>query len=284
MKAVNLLPPDARGANKAAAERTVVVDHASSSGAYLLLGVLALAVLAVAGVVLTGNAIKDREAQLASAEAQKAQIAVRAAQLKPYADFDQLASERLATVNDLAGQRFDWEQVTPRPLARHPRRRHPLRAQRQRLHGRRRSSSGLRSAIAAPAITISGCTDNQREVAGLMSRLRNIDGVTRVSLSKSTKSEADAAVGLGAEVPVGTTMADRRAKPCGSGRKPMFEMIMFFEGDVKASTGPSATQSAAGAPTAATPTPTPAAGTGTAAPATATPTPAATTTSGGVSP
>lgn len=280
MKAVNLLPPDARGTSKATAERTVVVDHASSAGAYLLLGVLALAVLAVAGVVLTGNAIKDRETQLASVEAQKAQIAVRAAQLKPYADFDQMASERLATVKDLAGQRFDWEQVI-RDLSRAI----PADVTLSELNGNvstdAGSSSGLRSAIAAPAITLSGCTNNQRSVAGLMSRMRNIDGVTRVSLSKSTKSEADQALGAGAEVPVGTTMADRRAKPCGTGRKPMFEMIMFFEGDVKASTGPSATQSAAGAPAGATPTPTPAAGT--AAPATATPTPAATTT-GAVSP
>jgi Tfp pilus assembly protein PilN len=283
MKAVNLLPPDSRGVTKTA-ERTVVIDDSSSSfGAYAVLGALALAVLAVAGVVLTGNSIKDREAELAATQAQKAQIASRVAQLKPYADFDQLASERVATVKDLAGRRFDWEQVI-RDLSRAI----PADVTLTELNGDVSTDTGgggggLRSAIAAPAVSIAGCTTNQRKVAGLMARLRNVDGVTRVSLSKSDKAQSAAASGAGSQVPSGAaTMADRRAAPCGRGAKPSFEMVMFFERDADATTAPGATQSAAGTP-AATPTPAAGAASGTTTSATATPT-ATPTTSGGVSP
>ena len=51
MKAVNLLPPDTRGVVKTT-ERTVVVDDSSSFGAFAVLGALALAVVAIAGVAL----------------------------------------------------------------------------------------------------------------------------------------------------------------------------------------------------------------------------------------
>lgn len=289
MKAVNLLPPDSRGVVKTT-ERTVVVDDSSSFGAFAVLGALALAVVAIAGVVLTGNSIKDREAELASAQAQKAQIAGRAAALKPYADFDQLASERVATVRDLAGRRFDWEQVV-RDLSRAI----PADVTLTELTGDVStdtgggSASGLRSAIAAPAITVKGCTYSQRDVAGLMSRFRNIDGVTRVSLAKSDKvADTGSGAGAGSSVASGeSTIADRRAAPCGKGTKPQFEMVLFFENDAEASSAPSAAPSTAGAPAAATPTP--AAGAGATSPTSTTPagsaTPTATpTTSGGVSP
>jgi Tfp pilus assembly protein PilN len=288
MKAVNLLPPDSRGVAKTT-ERTVVVDESSSFGAFLVLGVLALAVVAIAGVVLTGNSIKDREAELASTQAQQAQIAARAAQLKPYADFDQLASERVATVRDLAGRRFDWEQVV-RDLSRAI----PGDVTLTELTGDvstdtgGSSSSGLRSAVAAPAITVKGCTYSQRDVAGLMARFRNIDGVTRVSLAKSDKVDDDAS-GAGSTTTGQPTLADRRAAPCGKGAKPQFEMVLFFENDAEAASAPSAAPSAAGAPAA---TATPAAGAATGTTTSTTPTtpagsatPSATpTTSGGVSP
>jgi Tfp pilus assembly protein PilN len=264
MKAVNLLPPDSRGATKAPSERSVVVDDSSSFGAYAVLGALALAVLAFAGVVLTGNAVKDREAELQTAQAQSQQISARVAALKPYADFDQMASERVATVKDLAGRRFDWEQAI-RDLSRAI----PADVTLSELNGSVSTDAGsaggsaLRSAISAPAISINGCTDDQKGVARLMARLRNVDGVTRVSLAKSEKEDAGkgTGVGAGAEVPgdASASIADRRSAPCGTGRKPMFEMVMFFENDAEAASGPGASPAAAGAAPAST-TPAPADG------------------------
>ena len=52
-----------------------------------------------------------------------------------------------------------------------------------------------------------------------MSRLRNVQGVTRVSLSKSEKADAGASGGA-----AGTAVG-----PCGKGTPPSFEVVVFFE-------------------------------------------------------
>jgi Tfp pilus assembly protein PilN len=253
MKAVNLLPPDMRGAAKATSERSVDTPDSNAFGAFAVLGALALAVLGVAGVVLTSNGVKDREAQLAGVRAEQQQLATRVAALKPYADFEQMASERVATVRDLAGRRFDWEQAV-RDLARAI----PGDVTLSKLTGNVStdtggSGSGLRSAINAPAITLSGCTTSQRGVARLMARLHAVDGVTRVSLAKSDKTDVKGG-GAGVEVTQDPVASAEKA-PCGAGRRPAFEMVMFFEGQADAASAPGAPSSGG-----ATPAGTPAAG------------------------
>ena len=52
---------------------------------------------------------------------------------------------------------------------------------------RRRHGDPLRGSIQAPAISLAGCAPSQPAVARMLSRLRAVDGVTRVSLSKSEK-------------------------------------------------------------------------------------------------
>jgi Tfp pilus assembly protein PilN len=273
MKAVNLLPHDTRGAAKAPAEHATVVttDDGNGFGAFALLGGLVMAVLAVTGIVLAGNAIKDREAKLASVKAQQQQVAGRVAKLKTYADFDALASERVSTVKDLAGHRFDWEQAL-RDLSRAV----PADVTLSSIDGNVSTDSGgsggsaLRGAISAPAITLKGCTPSQHSVARLMARLRNVDGVTRVSLAKSEK----VATGNGAPAPTTDTTAKaalekRLAEPCGEGSTPQFEMVIFFEGQADVADAPSASPAAPGTAGA------PGQSTATKASATATPTPAA---------
>ena len=306
MKAVNLLPHDTRGAAKAPAEHAAVVttDGASGFGAFALLGALAVAVLAVAGVVLAGNAIKDREAKLAGVQAQSQQIEARADKLKPYAEFDQLASERVATVKDLAGHRFDWEQAL-RDLSRAL----PADVALTAIDGNVSTDSGgnagsaLRGAISAPAMTLQGCTPSQHSTARLMARLRNVDGVTRVSLARSEKSDTGtgSSGGAGSAVPAAGSdleMEDRLAAPCGQGARPQFEMVIFFEGQASVADAPSATPAApgtAGAPgqpsasatpaASATASPSPAAGGATSSKTSTSAQPQATpTTQGGVAP
>ena len=87
--------------------------------------------------------------------------------------------------------------------------------------------SGVRGAIAAPAMELVGCTKSQRQVATLLSRLRSVDGVTRVTLSKSVrpdKTPQTATSGPTADGGGGTEAPD-----CGTGRPPEFEIVMFFE-------------------------------------------------------
>ncbi len=218
MKAINLLPPDLRGTPKGASSKPSVAPEAPAGvGAYVVLGALAACVLALAAYVLTTNTVKDRQAQLEATTAQAAATTQRVAQLKPYADFQAMAETRIATVKDLASSRFDWEQAL-RDVSRAI----PANVTLKTLNGSMSSGTGgstssIRGAISAPAVELTGCTKGQKHVATLLSRLRGVDGVTRVSLGKSTKPAA-------ADSP-GTTEADA----CGKGRPPAFEIVMFFE-------------------------------------------------------
>jgi Tfp pilus assembly protein PilN len=219
MKAINLLPPDLRGASKSGpAPVAASADAPGGIGAYVVLGALALCVAALAAHVLTANAIKDRRATLEAATAEAQATTQRVAQLKPYADFQAMAEARIQTVRDLASSRFDWEQGL-RDVSRAIPGNVTLTSLNGSISSQAGGGSGVRGAIAAPAIDLKGCTTDQKAVAELLSRLRNVDGVTRVSLAKSIKPDAaatPAAAGVG-------------GAGCGKGRPPAFELTMFFE-------------------------------------------------------
>jgi Tfp pilus assembly protein PilN len=260
MKAINLLPTDLRGTPKGAspkAKAAATTEEPGGIGAFVVLGALAVCVLALAAYVLTTNSVKDRQASLEAATAQAQTTTKRASQLKPYADFQQMAETRIQTVKDLASSRFDWEQAL-RDISRAI----PADVTLSSLTGSISSASGggspVRGAISAPAIELKGCTKGQKQVATLLSRLRSVDGVTRVSLSKSVRPDASA-------TSAAASSADGSAATgCGTGRPPAFELVMFFENSkvpdsvkditVGASTGATSTsgsQGAAGATSAA---------------------------------
>ena len=255
MRAVNLLPPDTRGASKVSADLGAGPEAKGGAGPFVVLGVLAACVAGAAGYVLTDNTVKQRQADLAEVTGPASRRSQsQAAQLKPYADFDALARARVQTVKDLAGSRFDWEQalrdlsraipqdVTLKSLdgdiangaggARRPAARRDLRA---RDHDHRAAPPG------------------RPQVARLMARLGDIDGVTRVSLSKSD----------GREVDERRRRRRRRARqrsatrlPCGTGKRPAFEVVMFFEKAAAAVATTPTTSTGAAAPRR-RPTPTP---------------------------
>jgi len=261
VRAVNLLPTDLRGAARATAERGAGPEAPGGAGAFVVLGVLAACVAGVAGYVLAENSIKQGQADLAQASARRQALQAQAAKLKPYADFDTAAKARVQTVRDLAGSRFDWERAL-RNLSRAI----PADVALKALTGdistsAGNSSSSLRGAISAPAITLQGCAAGQTHVARLMARLRDVDGVTRVSLSKSAAE--DVADG-GSSAATGSATERRNAAPCGKGKRPSFEVVMFFE---KASAAVAATPTTSTGTVGTTPTPTP---TATATPAAAT--------------
>jgi Tfp pilus assembly protein PilN len=226
MKAVNLLPNDQRSVPKAKpAGAPKSAPTGSAFGAFMVLGAMAFAVVAVAASVLAGNTIKEREAELARVKTDVQAVQSQLSALKPYADFQTIAAQRVATVTQLAQGRFDWEQAL-RDLSRAM----PRDVRLKSLRGSVSSGAGggggssLRSAVQSPAIELSGCTQSQSDVARLMSRLRAVRGVTRVSLSKSEKP---APVAGGAGVVAG--MTDEQGALCGKGRPPAFEVVVFFE-------------------------------------------------------
>ena len=249
MRAVNLLPPDARGAVRTTTTVASPAELAAGrTGAFAVLAVLALCVVALAAYVLTSNGVKERRAELDRVTTEAATASREAARLRPYADFAARAQERVQTVRDLASSRFDWEQAL-RDISRAV----PADVTLTELAGSISSESGagneLRSAIAAPAIDLVGCTrGGQRAVALLLSRLRNVEGVTRVSLAKSEKPDT----------PVARAAAGTGPTGCGPGRPPTFDAVVFFEhARVPASSEDITVGAAAPAGTPA-PTPTPA--------------------------
>jgi Tfp pilus assembly protein PilN len=192
-------------------------------GAVAVLGALVFAIAAMAAYVTTGNTVKDRQAELQRVQDDAQLVQTQLAALKPYADFQTIAAERVSTVTQLAQGRFDWEQAL-RDLSRAL----PADARLKSLKGSVSTGvgggSGLRSARPAPAIELSGCTKTQSDVARLMSRLRVVRGVTRVALSKSERAAPQAG---GSGVVVGAA-GDPNAL-CGNGRPPAFELVVFFE-------------------------------------------------------
>ncbi len=285
MRAVNLLPPDLRSGPKGPAPAVASgVENSGGTGAFIVLGVLAFCVFALAAYVLAGNTVKDRRAELAQAKAQAESVTKRAAALKPYADFETVVNERVQTVKDLAASRFDWEQAI-RDLSRAVPSDVTLANFTGDLGSEQSGGNSIRTAITAPAITLVGCTSSQTAVATLMSRLRTIDGVTRVSLAKSDKEATEGATGT-ADV-----NAPSATGYCGRSGAPSFEVVTFFEGHAAASTDPTpggapatTTPTTATGTTPATPAAPPAAGaTPAATPAAGTATPAATPAAGSAS-
>ena len=240
MKAVNLLPPDLRSSPKGPTPTVSAGrETAGGPGPFIVLGALALCVVALAGYVLTANTVKSRESELAGMAARSEATQLEVAKLKPYADFEALAQARIATVRDLATSRFDWEQAL-RDVSRVL----PAEATLASMKGTVSSETGgggnLRGALNVPAIELSGCTSDQTAVAKLMSRLRGIDGVTRVSLSKSDKATQ-------MQSSVTTNGTAETLPACGNDDAPGFEVIAFFENAASAAvapTGPAAEQPA----------------------------------------
>jgi Tfp pilus assembly protein PilN len=237
MRAVNLLTPELRSPRKGSgAPRPSAMETSGGIGALVVLGALALSVAAVAASVLATNVVKERKATLAAVSVKNDATVKRAAELKPYADFQTLAQERASTVQALASARFDWEQSL-RDLSRALPSNVYLSSLKGSVDGGTGGGSGIRSAIGSPAIELAGCTRSQPAVATLMSRLRNVQGVTRVSLAKSEKATA---TGGGAAT----------AGPCGKGSPPSFEVVVFFEKAAVAEALSSATGAAAAGSTA----------------------------------
>ena len=227
MRAVNLIPTDARRGSTAPAR--------SGGAVYVLLGALAIAVVALASYVLTQNSISDRQAQLAKVKRDADAAQATAVALQPYRTFAQLSQTRVATVRSLADSRFDWERAMRDLALVLPNDVWLTTFVGTVAPGINFGSSGvsggsdtgtLRSSQQVPAVELVGCTVNQAEVARVMARLRLIEGVTQVALASSEKSDvSSAAPGAGGGG------ASSGGSDCrnGSPKFPQFSMVVFFK-------------------------------------------------------
>lgn len=221
MKAVNLIPVDSRRGG----------GRTGSGGlpqgpAYAFIGVLVVVLAFVTVYVLTSNTISQRKAKVATLQAEANQEHAAAARLSSYASFGQLAQARVQTVRDIADARFEWHSALAQ-LSKVV----PANTSLQSLSGTvapgagssSGGGSGLRSDLSVPAFELTGCTATQDDVARLMSRLRLIDGVTRVTLSASQKSSSEQA---------GTTVSSSGSGSAGTvgcaANAPTFDLVVFF--------------------------------------------------------
>ncbi|MGN6203223.1 MAG: PilN domain-containing protein [Solirubrobacterales bacterium] len=180
MRPVNLIPADQRHGQHS--------PMRTGQLPYLVLGVLVLLLIAVALLVTASNQVSESKSELARLEREDKATEEQAARLAAYTQFQAVHEQRLMTITSLADSRFDWERVM-RELALVL----PSDVWLSELNasasssaeGGASSSGGLRGAVAGPALEINGCATGQEAVAGFISDLKDIDGVTRVGVEES---------------------------------------------------------------------------------------------------
>jgi Tfp pilus assembly protein PilN len=157
---------------------------------YFLLGGLVAVLIGVALLATTSSQISERKDEVARLKSEDAVAASEASRLAAYVQFQSLHEQRLQTIASLADSRFDWERVMRELSLILP---HDVWL--TSLSASASSSSGgsggggeggaLRGAIAGPALQLSGCGKGQESVAGFVTALKDIDGVTRVGVESS---------------------------------------------------------------------------------------------------
>jgi Tfp pilus assembly protein PilN len=188
MKAVNLVPADARRSRATGSTRPSL----SASGFGPAGFVVALMVIVVALIVLrvlSDNDVNNKKVTLAAAQAQVATEQAEANKLEVYVSFVQAAQAKRQQVQEIAEQRFPWKRSLDQIS-------HVLPAS--------TSLSSLSASTAAPAATgastttpaagptfsLAGCADtpNQNGTATLLRRLTMLTGVSNVAFENSTRT------------------------------------------------------------------------------------------------
>lgn len=186
MRPVNLIPQEDRRGGKAPL-RTGPLSYAIVAFLLLAVGVVTL-------LVLTGNKIADRKAEVASLQSQVDATQARADQLSTYTNFADLQQARQETVASLATSRFDWERalhelalVLPDDVwlismtasaATDP-------------SSSTSSSTAAVDGVTGPSLDINGCASGHEAVAKFLAALRDVDGVTRVTVLSSDRPGAE---------------------------------------------------------------------------------------------
>lgn len=249
MNAVNLLPPDLRRGTGAPAR--------SGLGVYVVLGVLAAAVLLVAATTVVKGRVSDRETQLAQAETEAAQAEQQAAAISHYKQLAAQTSSRVGGVESVAAARVQWA---------------PALTQVAQTVGTKvafstltastsTASSGaggaLRGSIDAPALEVVGCAENHPAVARLMTRFRAMNGVQRVALATSEKEAKPASAAASDGAGSGSSGAGSSASSSDSdctdhGKLPAkFSLVIWLEKSAAATAAATAAGTSTGATTSA---------------------------------
>ncbi len=191
MRPVNLIPPDERGSDRGAMR--------TGAFSYVLIGGLAVFLLGVVALAFTSKQVSDRKSEVTQLQAQQQQAEAKAQSLQAFANFRAVQQQRSDTVTSLAQSRFDWQRVI-NELARVI----PSNIWLVQMAGTASPAVSvtdgpdisIRDTVPGPALEIVGCAPSQDAVAGLISSLEEIDGVTRVGVQQSQKADDTSASGV----------------------------------------------------------------------------------------
>ncbi len=231
MRPINLIPVEQRrGAARTPGGRTGV-------GVYALLGGLGAAVVCVLAFVLYSNSINEKTEKLADVQAQAQGEKQVADALRPYGQFADMQRARHQQIATLSKDRFDWERALRQLSLAIPRIVYLLNVTATGSPevaidgGAGGALANVREKTDAPAFVMTGCTYSQHAVARMMTRMRNLDEVTKVTLASSERKE-DTTGGAGGP---GVTSTDSKTpqdiQDCiGSSRVTKFELLVVFGG------------------------------------------------------
>jgi Tfp pilus assembly protein PilN len=201
-------------------------------GSYALLGGLALLVVLVAAYALANRSVHQRQHELAAVRDQAAGTEATVQRLQAYTAFGTLSRNRVQTVTQLAQSRFDWAHAL-HEVARTV----PSDVWLTSLRGTVSNdtpvdgsgdTASMRGQVDVPAIELVGCTTTQTRVATMISAMRRIDGVQRVSLSSSSKAESAGGGPSADSAPAGGGGGSDSDCRNGSQRYPQFGLVVFF--------------------------------------------------------
>jgi Tfp pilus assembly protein PilN len=181
MRPVNLLPESQR-------RRTPTGD---GRNAYVVLGVLAILLALTGAYVLTGNQVAERTAAAAEASAEADRLEAQIATLGAFGSFAQVKETRLASVRQLATQRFDWERLMLELARVLPDDGWLQTASASTAgDGDTDAASTADATTSGPTASLSGCLPRQSDVADLMLRLGRLHRAEDVTLAESVREDA----------------------------------------------------------------------------------------------
>jgi Tfp pilus assembly protein PilN len=191
MKPVNLLPQGARPYSDAGGKAT---------RSYVVIGVLALLVAALAGYVLTTNQITSKKNEIQTAKSEESQAQAQVASLATYASFNKIAETRISTVTSLALGRIDYERLMRETALVLPDGVWLSSMDAEAGTGvtaatTAPTSTGTAAGTGEPTVDLMGCAKTQDAVATTLVRLRAIHGSDEVDLKNSGKDLTTAGTG-----------------------------------------------------------------------------------------
>lgn len=162
---------------------------------YIVVGALVATLIGLALLVTTSTQVSEAKDEVTTLKQQNAVAEREAQRLAAYVQLRQLRQARTETIASLANSRFDWERVMRELALVLP---HNVWLTKLGASASAGAESGegseggsqLRSSISGPALELTGCATGQEAVAGFVTALKEIDGVTRVGLEHSELPEA----------------------------------------------------------------------------------------------